>query len=160
MYIPYSELSDNNKIWVYTSDRSFTETEERIVEEKLTTLCENWDVHGSPLKASFVIVKSQIIVLLSDEIENQASGCSIDASVRAMKELGDKLEIDFFDRWNVACEKENTIQVMHINDFKSKLKSGDMTGNDYIFKNILSSKSEFESTFREKISESNYSVFL
>ncbi len=160
MYIPYSELSDSNKIWVYASDRPFTEAEERIVEEKLTTLCENWDVHGSPLKASFVVVKSQIIVLLSDEVDNQASGCSIDASVRAMKELGEQLDIDFFNRWNVVCEKDNTIQVIHVNDFKSNLKSGNMTGEDYVFKNILSSKSEFESTFREKIAESNYKAFL
>lgn len=160
MYVPYSELSDNNKIWVYTSDRPFTEIEENFVEEKLKGLCENWDVHGSPLKASFVVVKSQIIVLLSDEVDNQASGCSIDSSVRAMKEIGEELNVDFFNRWNVTCEKENTIQVLHVNDLKSKLKSGDMTGNDYIFKNILESKSEFESTFREKISDSNYKVFL
>ena len=160
MYIPYSELSDNNKIWVYVSERPFTEEEETVVEQKLAALCENWDVHGSPLKSSFVIVKSQLIVLLSDEVDNQASGCSIDASVRSMKELGETLNVDFFNRWNVACEKDNTIQVMHVNDFKAKLKSGEMTGEDYIFKNILGSKSEFESTFREKISESNYSIFL
>jgi len=160
MYIPYSELSDNNKIWVYVSERPFTEEEDRFIDDKLTTLCNNWDVHGSPLKASFVVVKSQIIVLLSDEVDNQASGCSIDSSVRAMKEIGEKLNVDFFNRWNVACEKDNTIQVLHINDFKAKLKSGDMTGEDYIFKNILSSKSEFESTFREKIIDSTYKMFL
>lgn len=160
MYIPYSELSNNNKIWVYIADRPFTKTEEDFVEDKLKALCDNWDVHGSPLKSSFVVVKSQLIVLLSDEVDNQASGCSIDSSVRVMKEIGDKLDIDFFNRWNVACEKDNTIQVMHVNDLKAKLKSGNMTGDDYIFKNILNSKSEFESTFREKISESNYKVFL
>lgn len=160
MYIPYSELSDNNKIWVYVSDRPFTEKEDAYVEDKLTSLCEQWDVHGSPLKASFVVVKSQIVVLFSDENDNQASGCSIDSSVRGMREIGEKLDVDFFNRWNVACEKNNTIQVLHINDFKAKLKSGEMNGDDYIFKNILNSKSEFESTFREKIQESNYKMFL
>lgn len=160
MYIPYSELSDNNKIWVYISDRPFTEEEDVFVEEKLTALCNNWDVHGSPLKSTFVVVKSQIVVLFSDEVDNQASGCSIDASVRGMREIGDKLNIDFFNRWNIACEKDNTIQVLHVNDFKAKLKSGEMTGEDYVFKNIINSRSEFESTFREKIMDSNYKMFL
>lgn len=160
MYIPYSDLSDNNKIWVYISDRPFTEEEDIFVEHKLTDLCNNWDVHGSPLKASFVVVKSQIVVLFSDEVDNQASGCSIDSSVRGLKEIGEKLNIDFFNRWNIACEKDNTIQVLHVNDFKAKLKIGEITGEDYVFKNVLSSKSEFESTFREKIQESNYKMFL
>lgn len=160
MYIPYSELSNNNKIWVYISDRPFTEEEDAFVDDKLTQLCDNWDVHGSPLKASYVVVKSQIVVLFSDEVDNQASGCSIDSSVRGMREIGEKLNVDFFNRWNIACEKDNVINVLHVNDFKAKLKSGEMTGEDYVFKNILESKSEFESTFREKIKESNYKMFL
>jgi len=160
MYIPYSELSDNNKLWIYVSERPFTTEEDVLIDEKLKAICENWDVHGSPLKASYIVVKSQIIVLITDEVENQASGCSIDSSVRGIREISETIGVDFFNRWNVACEKDNTIQVLHVNDFKAKLKSGELTGEDYVYKNLLESKSEFESTFREKLKDSNYKMFV
>lgn len=160
MYIPFKELSDNNRVWIYTSNKKISDTQLELLENKLENLCANWQVHGSPLKASYQILHNQMIVLFSDEVENQASGCSIDSSVRALREIESLFGIDLFDRWNVGIEKDNIFTVKHINQVKKDLKEGLLTGEDYIYKTEIQSKTEFLESNKEKIKDSAYSIFI
>jgi hypothetical protein len=41
-----------------------------------------------------------------DQSEASASGCSVDSSVRLVKELGKELEVDFFNRMQVVVENQ------------------------------------------------------
>jgi hypothetical protein len=160
MYISFSELSNTNKVWIYTSNKAFSEEQMPLVEKKLKDLCEHWMVHGQPLKASFQIIENQMIVLFSDEIENQASGCSIDSSVRALKEIESTFGVELFDRWNVALEVNGSFMVKHVNQMKKDLASGTLSGEDLIYKTELSSKEEFLNNHKEKIKDSAYSIFV
>ena len=45
----------------------------------------------------------------------KASGCSIDSSVRFIKELGKELQVDFFNRLSVLIEKEGELKRIHFN---------------------------------------------
>jgi hypothetical protein len=44
------------------------------------------------------------VVFVVDQSITSASGCSVDSSVRFVKELGKELEIDFFNRLNVLVQ--------------------------------------------------------
>lgn len=160
MFVPFESLSNNNKVWIYLSDKAFTESQLPLLNKKLETLCENWQVHGNPLQASYQLVADQMIVLFSDEVENQASGCSIDSSVRALREVSETFGVELFDRWQIAVEVQGIFETMHINDLKKRFKAGEITEGDFIYKTTLGSKKEFLEAAKEPIFESAYYTML
>ena len=98
MYCPYDEMPGHSRLWIYAASRTLTETEERTIGEALTGFCEQWAAHGHPLRASWKIHRQRFILLLADEQAAGASGCSIDASTRVIRLLGEKIGVDLFDR--------------------------------------------------------------
>ncbi len=112
MFIPFEKLPPHSRIWVYQSDRPFSVDEEKVISGSLITFCSQWEAHGSPLQTSFKIEYHQFVILAVDESSAGASGCSIDGSVRVLKELGNHLSIDFFDRSLVAFSKMKKFKVI------------------------------------------------
>lgn len=90
------------RIWIYQSNRMLTTDEQSLASERLDAFTSKWKVHGHPLTASAEIRYGLFILLKVDERQALPSGCSIDASVRFMKELQQELHVDFFDRMQIA----------------------------------------------------------
>ena len=57
---------------------------------------------------------SQHLIFSVDESIESASGCSIDSSVRLMKQLESELQVDFFNCLFVLVYKETEIKRAHI----------------------------------------------
>lgn len=93
----FVDFSDQAKIWVYQSDRAFTSHEKEQIKIALDNFVAEWSAHGKKLKASAEIL-SDFHIALAVEGNVEASGCSIDSSVRFVKELGNHLQVDFFNR--------------------------------------------------------------
>lgn len=102
MYTPIENLSTSSRLWIYQTSRALNSQEESIISETLKLFCDQWATHGSGLKTSFRIDLHHFILLAVDEQAGGASGCSIDSSVRILKELEQKLQLDFFDRSEIA----------------------------------------------------------
>ena len=80
MLVPYKEIDDNSRVWIYQSDRIISNQERPVIENHLTNLCVNWNTHGEPVHSSYIL-NDWFICLFVDESKNNASGCSIDSSV-------------------------------------------------------------------------------
>ncbi|HBT09769.1 MAG TPA: ABC transporter ATPase, partial [Leeuwenhoekiella sp.] len=46
MLTPFQELSDTSRLWIYQSDRKFTEEELPKLEQYLSAFLEKWTAHG------------------------------------------------------------------------------------------------------------------
>jgi hypothetical protein len=144
MLVPFQDLPSESRLWVYQANRFVTPVEKEIVQAKLTTFCDQWLAHGYPLKASFKIEHSLFIVLAVDERMAGASGCSIDGSVRMLKELQLTIGIDFFDRSKSAFLIDGSIQLYKLNELKTLFAEGILKGDSLSFNNAVSSKQDFE----------------
>src|SRR3954471_14253672 len=102
MYVPFESLSDNSRVWIYQANRRMSASEASSLDKLLQQFCGNWNAHGEPLKTSFRIEHDQFVVLCADEDYHAPSGCSIDSSVRILKEFQASAGVDFFDRTLVA----------------------------------------------------------
>ncbi len=111
MYIPFNEISDHARVWVYQANRPLSEPELDGVHSYLAREMEAWAAHGEALQGSFDVRFDQVFVVAVDEQVNQASGCSIDASTRWFKELGAALGIDFFDRSSAVVQGESLLLI-------------------------------------------------
>ena len=144
----YQDMPENSKVWIYQSNRPFREVEVDGIRHKLKTFLENWQAHGNNLIAFGDVYYSQFVVLMVDENEAKASGCSIDTSVHFIEELGKIYEVDFFDRLSIAYVFENQVKVVSKNEFKQLLKSGELSNETIVFNNLIKNKLEFENKWK------------
>ncbi|HEX8038157.1 MAG TPA: hypothetical protein VF490_03360 [Chryseosolibacter sp.] len=144
MFVPFSSLPPSSRVWVFQASRPMAAKELEIAEHRLAVFTGEWAVHGTPLKTSFVIRYDQFIVLAADESDGTASGCSIDSSVRVLKEIGQSIGIDFFGRDQVAFKIGNKVQLIPLSQLKEKFSDGTLNGDSLTFNNLVDTKSAFD----------------
>lgn len=103
----FTDLHPNSKLWIYASNRALNLTEMEWLNEQLYKFANEWASHGNNLTARAEVLNPYFVVFAVDLSKEEASGCSIDKSVRLMKELGKELNVDFFNRLNVWITDEN-----------------------------------------------------
>jgi len=108
----FQELPKNARLWVYQANRVIDADEKVEISSILNQFISSWATHGVPLKAETLVLKDHFIIFGVDEKQIAASGCSIDSSVKLMKEIGEKFTIDFFDRLKLIIEKDSEMKVI------------------------------------------------
>ena len=93
-----SELSDTASVWVFQSDRKLNDEEIAFVQKQLNVFVPEWSAHGTNLKSDYAVVENYFIIVGVDEHFAEASGCSKDSLTRAIKGIGEQLNVDFFNR--------------------------------------------------------------
>jgi hypothetical protein len=93
---------------MYLSDRPFSNDEVSSITQELNKFMLSWSAHNKKLKSSGAILLNQMLLVVVDEDFEHASGCSIDSSVRFVKEMGVKYKVDFFNRMFVLALDGNT----------------------------------------------------
>jgi hypothetical protein len=89
-----------------------------------------------------------------------ASGCSIDGSVRMLKELQSKIGIDFFDRSNIAFSIAGSIKLYKLIELKGLFKDGILSSESLSFNNAVASKEAFEKLWLTPASENWLAKYL
>lgn len=154
MFIPFEQLPSHSRVWVYQADRSFPFDEEKIISERLTDFCSQWVAHGNPLQTSFKIEYNRFVVLAVDESTAGASGCSIDGSVRILKELSNHLNIDFFDRTKIAFLIDGKIETHSLQQLRSLFTSTKLNPSTQTFNNLIATKTEWEKNWKTAVKNS------
>lgn len=97
------------------------------------------------MKTSFTILEDQFIVLAADENYNEASGCSIDSSVRVIRQLDQQFSLGLFDRTNVAFRTNADVEIIPLNELGRALTEGSWNQNTLFFNNVIATKGQLES---------------
>lgn len=128
MYLPFDQLSSASRVWLYASTRPFTEDEQGMIRAALKTFCEGWATHGTLMPTSFEILHEQLLVLAVDESQLGASGCSIDSSVRALRNLEESLGLDLVDQGKITLKtSDGALRVVSALGIKSKVEGGEIS---------------------------------
>ncbi len=160
MFTEYHNLPDTSRIWMYQSDREFTVKEVQFISTQAEEFINTWTRHGDDLKGSFTIKYNQFLVLAVDEGFNKVSGCSIDASVRFIKEIEEKLNIDLMDKMNVSFKDGNTINLVKLAQFQQFAKEKKITPETIVFNNMITTKEEVTTKWEIAASKSWHKRFL
>jgi len=139
MFVSFDSMGGSSRVWIYQIDKKLSPPQKDILSDTLYAFTESWQVHGQPLKTSFAIFYDQFVVLAADENFNAASGCSIDGSVRVLKELGKELELDFFNRNLAAFKKDDSILLIALTDLRKKNAEGVWNEQTLFFNNLAPS---------------------
>lgn len=127
MYLPFEQMPENSRVWVYQADHKFSDSEQKTVRDRLKQFCEGWNTHGNLMPTSFEIVEHQILILAVDESNLGASGCSIDSSVRTLRELENLLQTNLTDQGKISLKKSSgELKVIPALGVKSRVSSGEI----------------------------------
>ena len=147
MFVDFDSLPDNSKIWIYQSDRAFTQEEISIISERTIAFMEEWTRHGSNLRGSFTIKYNQFLVLAVDEDFNAVSGCSIDASVHFVQELEKIFNVEMMNKMKISFKEKNHIRIVQMNAFKTYARENKITSQTVVFNHMISTKKELEGSW-------------
>lgn len=152
--VSYDVLSDNTKVWIYQSDRPFAQENIPAIRAKIQEFIKNWVSHSNQLKAFGDLYHDRFIVLMVDESNANASGCSIDESVRFLQGLGAEFGVDLFDRMNFSYKTEDGIKSAHREEFIELYKMGLITDETVVFNNLVATKEAFEKKWEVSLGKS------
>lgn len=144
MYLPFDILPEHSRIWIYQASRPLNSSEVTIISDELTAFTNGWSAHGIPLQSSFDIRFNQFVILAADENVQEASGCSIDDSVRKVKQLEQKINVDLFDRKCIAFLKDRDVITVPMNNLKEEYNRGVWDGGTLVFNNVITRKAELK----------------
>jgi hypothetical protein len=149
-----NKLPDSSRVWVYQSNRVFSESELFDLKKYLDNFNLSWEAHGKKLNSAIELYYHQFIVLFVDESFQEATGCSIDKSVALMKDIEAKFSVEMLDRMNLAYRQEQSIKNIKIGDFQLKARSGEFDTNLVVFNNLVKNKGEFLANWETTAKES------
>ena len=124
MLAKFEDLPDSARVWIYQANQLLTAEQAKIISNLTSAFCAQWAAHGTPLASSYKILHGKFLVLAVDEGINMASGCSIDSSVHFIKSLEQKLNINFFDRTQVAFLINDQIFTTDLKEIKTEIGNG------------------------------------
>ena len=160
MLIDFKDLPDSSRIWIYQSNRSFSEVELLDIRAALDQFLSEWTAHGSDLNAGYEIPYNRFIVIALDQSIAGATGCSIDASVRFIQSLEQKYNVDLLDKMNVSYKQGEFVAYKTLLDFKKMAKDKAVSMNTIVFNNLVTNKYEYVNHWEVPASESWHSRFL
>ena len=154
MMTTYNDLSANSRVWIYQSNREFSDYEAISIRGKINQFVQQWVAHSDKVKGFGDLYHNRFVVLFADEEQVGVSGCSIDSSVKFIKQLGQEYQVDFFDRFNIAYSVNEGVNSLPKMEFEAEISNGNVTPETLVFNNLVSSKAEFEKQWHVPMKES------
>lgn len=160
MYVPFDTLPEEAKIWIYQSNRKFSDEEIADIEAQLQNFVEGWAAHGTGLEASFLTKYNRFIILAVNQEGQHATGCSIDASVHFIQQLEQKYSVELLDKMNVTFKQGEHITHKPLIEFKKLAKDKSVSANTIVFNNLVNTVGEWQDFWEIPAGESWHSRFF
>jgi len=161
MILDLIALDNSSKVWIYQSDEEFTYDELDDAREDIFHFLNDWTAHRAELDCYGNIFHRRFLAFFVDESKAQASGCSIDASVKFVEALGKKMNKNFFDRMTYAYMTEDEeIHTIHHNDLQSAYAEGKIKEDTWFFDNLVKDKGDFLKNWIKPLNTSWHKRFL
>ncbi len=141
------QFSDNSRVWIYQADRKLIDAEAIQIQQRLNGFTAAWTAHNRQLKAHGELRYNRFIILMVDESQAGASGCSIDKSVNFMKQLEQQFNINLFDRFNLAYYSGREIISVPRHTFEELIRQKQINADTIVFNNLVQTVDELNTSW-------------
>ena len=147
--LSYEEMSKHSRVWIYQSNREFNEREVKEINFLAEHFADSWSSHGADLKAHISVFHQRFIVVMVDEQQAGASGCSIDKSFGFIRDLQKRYSIDLLNRMTVAYwDEDGRVQTCRLDEITKLLEHSLINEDTIVFNNLVKDKAELESNWQ------------
>lgn len=160
MLVDFNSLPEHSRVWIYQCNRSFNSIEAESIESKLIDFISTWEAHGKPLSASYDFPYNRFVILALDQSINEASGCSIDTSVRFIQSLEKEYDVDLMDKMNVSFKQGEFVAYKSLTEFRKMVKQKAVSKNTIVFNNLVTNIHEYKANWEVPAKDSWHNRFI
>lgn len=142
------------RVWIYQANRLFTPTETVSLNIRLQEFTESWTSHGVPVRGYANLFFGRFILIMADETGHSVSGCSIDSSVRLIKNIEQQFGVDLFNRQLLAFWINEKVEVIPMQQVSNALANGQIQPDTLFFNNTILTKSDLDEKWIIPVHES------
>lgn len=153
-------MPDTARVWIYQSDRPFSDTEKEALTQQIKDFLGKWTAHSKTLLSAGAVFYNQFIVLSVDESLNEASGCSIDASVYFIKEIEKQYGVQLFDRMNFAYWDGKSVKTTSSSAFSALYTEGSINDETLMFDNLVNTAGALRKSWLKPLKSSWHRRFV
>ena len=150
----YEELPDSTRVWIYQANKPFDTSDLPEVKMHINQFVRSWVSHNNQLRAFGDVLHNRFVVLMVDESQAGASGCSIDKSVNFLRALQDKYQLDLFDRMIFSYLQEDKVCSVDRDTFASLYANGTISDATPVFDTLVKNKTELDNGFIKPLGSS------
>lgn len=129
-----TSLPDEARVWIFGTDRPLDDREAALVADRMRRFLAEWTAHSRDLAAGFALRHGRFLVVAVDEGRAAASGCSIDALTRHIRELEAALDVRLLDGGRIWYrERGGDIRSVDRAGFRQAARRGEVAGDTVVF---------------------------
>jgi hypothetical protein len=140
--VPFDQLPDHGRLWVFPLTRDLTESERATVLAEVDAFLAQWAAHGSPLQSGRELRDGRFLLVGVDEDAESPSGCSIDALVNRLRAIGQEFDVSFIDHAPVWYRSADGVHSVSRPEFKTLGAGGQVTRDTHVFDTSLTRVAE------------------
>ena len=160
MIVTFDNLPDNSRIWIYPSNRPFSKTELETLTADLSKFLAQWTAHNQNLQAGFELPYNRFIVIGVNQQAVQASGCSIDSSIRFIQDLESKYGVTLLDKMNVTFKQGDFLAYKPLGEFVKMAKAKSVSKETIVFNNLVDNIKDYRQFWEVPARESWHNRFI
>ena len=154
-------IPDSAKIFIFQANQFLTTKDKLKIEQEMTSFLPSWATHGEKLIADFEVIDNLFLIVGIDESIVATSGCSKDSLTHKVKEIGNILNVDFFDRMTLAyVNADNKIELTDFFTFKQLLQQGGIRLSTIVFNNLITTKADLKNNWKVMVKNSWHKTLM
>ena len=147
-------LPKSTRIWIYQSNQPFQDVDIPEIKAHVQRFAQEWISHNRQLRAHGDVLHNRFILLMVDESQADASGCSIDKSVYFLKALQAEYGVDLFDRMRFSYQHGDAVETVSREEFARLYAEGKINDETPVFDTLVTNKGDFDQAFVKPLGES------
>jgi hypothetical protein len=153
--VPFENLPDASRVWVFGSDRSLTEEGTTALLKGVDEHLANWKAHGEPLTVGSQLRDDRFLVIAVDQSTAGATGCSIDGLFRVLQSLEPTVGASLVGGGRVFYRDHHaTVQSTTRDQIPELVRTGEITKDTVVFDTSLTDLGAFRSGFEKRAKDS------
>lgn len=149
-----ADFSGDSRVWVYQSDRAFSDKEIQQINSLLKEYCSEWISHNRPVRGWASVLLDRFIVFMADDTMDRLCGSAVDNSIRFVKDIEGRYGIRLLDRTLLAFRIGDRIQAMPLKDVQQAVETGSIGKDTLYFNNTVTTRSELEDKWIVRVTDS------
>lgn len=138
------DFAPESRVWIYQSSRLFSLSEALEIEAGLEAFTTQWNSHGAQVKGFATLLFGRFILIMADETSTGVSGCSTDSSVRMVKEMEQRYQVQLFDRLLLAFIVNDKVELLPMAQLPHAVAQGKLNRDTLFFNNMVQTRAELE----------------
>jgi hypothetical protein len=134
---PLATLPDGARLWVFAAERPLTPAEREALLADVDAFLDQWAAHGVRLTCARDWRYDRFLLVAVDEAAAGASGCSIDALTRLLKDHERRLGMALLDNGPVTYRDGERITRLPRGRFAQLAESGAVGRDTTVFDNTV-----------------------